>query len=512
MINRGQLTPVSQPSASRNASPVAGQSPPALSRFSPQLPQAQRPGGYGGFAERAAHKEPGKQAGGFGRSNAGPFNHASRPSSGRSAFSTRKDSLDMWDGPSAEDLARTIDRPGTGFSDLSGGSYTITIAPPRASRKNGYGGFGPPSTATSSSEPRSPAVPGRSETYPNPAAPVESPRKQESTPGSHMDPTHLHGRFGHQRQRSIGPDRSRKPPPRTSLLGKHTPRGSGPVDVAAEFGVSNPYHTPSDSMSSGYSTLSDASHSTAQTSPARSQTHRDRDADDLSSSVEKLRSRHAAPRRGTPPVTESPYGMSTQEMRYDPAVQPDQLDQLLPSKAYNGQPRYANGRNDTYQGQGVYPAAAAGPRAPCLGRMGSREAMRSLSRGDCKACRLPITGKSISSADGRLTGKYHKACFVCARCYEPFASTEFYVLDDKPYCEQHYHKLNGSLCGGCGVGIEGQYLEDEAHVKYHPGCFRCLDWPVPARRLLRGGWRGFLRARRLEAHPTAAWRRLRLSG
>ncbi|EGS18643.1 uncharacterized protein CTHT_0052480 [Thermochaetoides thermophila DSM 1495] len=95
------------------------------------------------------------------------------------------------------------------------------------------------------------------------------------------------------------------------------------------------------------------------------------------------------------------------------------------------------------------------------------------SRGNCKACGEPIKGKSISSADGRLTGRYHKACFVCSTCKEPFSSSTFYVLDDRPYCELHYHKLNGSLCGSCGRGIEGQYLEDESSVKHHPGCFKC---------------------------------------
>jgi hypothetical protein len=49
------------------------------------------------------------------------------------------------------------------------------------------------------------------------------------------------------------------------------------------------------------------------------------------------------------------------------------------------------------------------------------------------------------------------------------------VLDDRPYCEQHYHKLNGSLCGSCGRGIEGQYLEDESAVKHHVGCFKCAS-------------------------------------
>jgi len=47
------------------------------------------------------------------------------------------------------------------------------------------------------------------------------------------------------------------------------------------------------------------------------------------------------------------------------------------------------------------------------------------------------------------------------------------VLDDRPYCELHYHELNGSLCGSCGRGIEGQYLEDESAVKHHVGCFKC---------------------------------------
>ncbi|KAK3899781.1 hypothetical protein C8A05DRAFT_46248 [Staphylotrichum tortipilum] len=95
------------------------------------------------------------------------------------------------------------------------------------------------------------------------------------------------------------------------------------------------------------------------------------------------------------------------------------------------------------------------------------------ARGNCKSCHLPIKGKSISSADGRLTGRYHKPCFVCTTCREPFTSSTFYVLDDRPYCELHYHALNDSLCGSCGRGIEGQYLEDEGRVKHHVGCFKC---------------------------------------
>ncbi|KAI2785671.1 hypothetical protein POX_h09429 [Penicillium oxalicum] len=66
-------------------------------------------------------------------------------------------------------------------------------------------------------------------------------------------------------------------------------------------------------------------------------------------------------------------------------------------------------------------------------------------KGNCKGCGEPITGKSISSSDGRLTGRYHRGCFVCFDCHSPFPSADFYVLDNRPYCAQHYHERNGSL-------------------------------------------------------------------
>jgi len=97
------------------------------------------------------------------------------------------------------------------------------------------------------------------------------------------------------------------------------------------------------------------------------------------------------------------------------------------------------------------------------------------SKRNCKGCGQVIKGKSISSADGRLTGRYHKECFVCSTCSEPFSSTTFYVIKDAPYCERHYHKLNGSVCTTCDKGIEGQYLESERKEKFHPGCLNCAD-------------------------------------
>lgn len=99
----------------------------------------------------------------------------------------------------------------------------------------------------------------------------------------------------------------------------------------------------------------------------------------------------------------------------------------------------------------------------------------------CRGCGDSITGKSVSSADGRLTGRYHKACFVCYKCRSPFQTADFYVLNDHPYCAHHYHELNGSLCAGCNSGIEGQYLGTVERSgqgpadcrKFHPGCLKC---------------------------------------
>lgn len=102
------------------------------------------------------------------------------------------------------------------------------------------------------------------------------------------------------------------------------------------------------------------------------------------------------------------------------------------------------------------------------------------NKGTCRGCNKIIASnqKSVSSADGRLTGKYHKECFVCHSCKSSFPTADFYVLRDHPYCADHYHELNGTLCVGCGKGIEGQYLESNTNKsstsrKFHAHCLTC---------------------------------------
>lgn len=100
----------------------------------------------------------------------------------------------------------------------------------------------------------------------------------------------------------------------------------------------------------------------------------------------------------------------------------------------------------------------------------------------CRACDEPIRGRSLASQDGKLTGRYHKHCFVCATCQKPFETASFYVFQDRPYCKQHYHELNNSMCAECGEGVEGACLQLEDCTIRHPDCFTCHVHPT--RRIL----------------------------
>lgn len=119
----------------------------------------------------------------------------------------------------------------------------------------------------------------------------------------------------------------------------------------------------------------------------------------------------------------------------------------------------------------VSPAPPAHPRYPNP----SARRPSPANKGNCRGCGALIQGKSVSSADGRLTGRYHKQCFVCQTCQRPFPTADFYVMNNQPYCARHYHELNDSLCTNCDRGIEGQYLETELQQKFHPYCFSCQD-------------------------------------
>ncbi|KAK2019088.1 LIM domain-containing protein [Colletotrichum eremochloae] len=504
---QGQLTPISTSTGSISISPKTPNSQAAGRSddyFQPQIAndynsnqQSRRPGGYGGFddgeefgTDQMYPNEPKKQGPSLlQRMNTiapGPFELGKRPGarpSAKNAFGpTRQDSL-------TPDENAMSDRPLTSASNhsfmSSGSSNGGGIAPPRPPRKNGYGGFGPPGTMPDEFEPET--FVSRAGTFPRPSEPAQVPLRTPSAPGDRPD--RLMGepsRPGeHERKLSMGPDTSRPPPPRTSLLRPTTAGrdGTSLVDLANEFGASNPYHTPSASTSSGASLFSHgrqaSSQSSSQSSPANPRPRRkpsdvssfDNLMNDIESSMAAMQSPSDFTQPPAPPSKSATDLYPTRrapppvDLRNDPAIQGSRQRARSPlaTPDYNYNPREPMDRRNQHQRQ---PSDAPSVSSPHRNRP---------SRGNCKSCGEAIKGKSISSADGRLTGRYHKTCFVCTTCREPFSSAEFYVHNDRPYCELHYHKLNGSLCGTCGRGIEGQYLEDEERVKYHVGCFRCGD-------------------------------------
>lgn len=451
--SRQPLTPLSFSSGSRSVSPRTPGARPSISRaddyFAPTIandepPPPRRPGAYGGFADVDSDSAYG----------------ATSPKKPGLNLLTRID--DIAAGPYASDnLYSPVDsrmpasparstyqdyeRPGTSASNAGFGG----MAPPRMSKKNGYGGFGPPKRDDQETDAF--GGPYRAKTLADRASETdrsEPPYRAPSAPGPR--PERLR-------------DTSRPPPPRRSVVRAKNPS----INLDAEFGSGNPYHSPSVSVSSRGS--SQPSGPSSNTSPARSTKSRRKPSDtsafdnlmnDIQSSMDELQPRAVAPGRGPPSPELSQPPSSNQ--RYDPAVRGREPPSPPPS-------RRGPDRSDPAVQGGRRPDSTSKPKA---------------SRGKCKRCNDMITGKSISSADGRLTGRYHKACFVCTTCYEPFQTAEFYVHEDRPYCKYHYHKMNASLCGSCQDGIEGQYLEDESTKKFHVDCFRCGDCKM----VLRDGY------------------------
>ncbi|KAF8621507.1 hypothetical protein AX15_007739 [Amanita polypyramis BW_CC] len=100
---------------------------------------------------------------------------------------------------------------------------------------------------------------------------------------------------------------------------------------------------------------------------------------------------------------------------------------------------------------------------------------KSLYLPKCRRCDLPIEKQAVSSSDGQLKGKYHRECFNCHVCHEPFPDRTFYVFDGKPLCAYHYHEANKSLCSAahCGQPIEGPCALSHTGDRYHPEHLTC---------------------------------------
>ena len=388
--------------------------------------------------------------------------------------------------------SKSTDRRAHGRSTSSGSSITsrspprsdIPPIPIRTERPGGYGGFGPPPSSSLDAPP--PLTPtNRSNTFPKaapggsnfvglPRRPSEAARPRHTSTStvasSAFDgPTFVRTsppRDPHARHPSITPP----PPPRGAPLARKD--SAAGINLDAEFGAQNPFHTPSVSQSSSESNHSPRSKTSSRSSPPSSveppRRREEKSAiggfDGLMQDLEQAIAEVPAPQPQQQPAVQDARG----RRNLDPSLlSPDFADPAIQSGLRSpGLPRdqSSDGRYDPQQGHaprrpsqphspvfppGRRPSTAASDMDPHTGPPARRP---STAKGACKACQLPITGKSLSSSDGRLTGHYHKACFVCTTCRAPFATASFYVLRDAPYCARDYHRLNGSCCGGCGGG------------------------------------------------------------
>lgn len=97
--------------------------------------------------------------------------------------------------------------------------------------------------------------------------------------------------------------------------------------------------------------------------------------------------------------------------------------------------------------------------------------------GPCRKCHQDILEdeKKIWSKDHQLTGQWHRKCFGCNKCGAKFSKgSSCYVFNNEPYCEEHFHELNGSLCRICNKGVEGECLQNDINEAFHTHCLTCV--------------------------------------
>lgn len=277
-------------------------------------------------------------------------------------------------------------------------------------------------------------------------------------------------------------------------IGPLRPPPSAPPNFPSDTPM-NPLHTPSDSGLSDDSYASSGFRSVAssRSSPPGSVNGHSREASKLSRSemLDDTVQRSASPESynglRTPPTRTEDNLSSAPKINAPEPLSPlsEQVYADVPESpmdpaiqlgaSFDRQPREPLTQRDPALNLGLSPVERLRDARPRL--QGSRPS----SKGNCRGCSEPIVGKSVKDSSGRLTGRYHKQCFVCRTCNDSFPTAEFYVFENSPYCERHYHVLNGSLCAACDRGIEGQYLETDNRRKFHPRCFTCTTCRIVLR-------------------------------
>ncbi|KAI8070832.1 hypothetical protein BC940DRAFT_295670 [Gongronella butleri] len=100
---------------------------------------------------------------------------------------------------------------------------------------------------------------------------------------------------------------------------------------------------------------------------------------------------------------------------------------------------------------------------------------RQLFNARCDYCKEPIRETSIQA----LGKQYHVGHFFCHTCRTPFdQQSGFMVQDGHAYCENDYLALFGHKCQGCGQFIKGAFV-NALDGDWHKDCFVCTQCRQP---------------------------------
>jgi len=91
--------------------------------------------------------------------------------------------------------------------------------------------------------------------------------------------------------------------------------------------------------------------------------------------------------------------------------------------------------------------------------------------GPCKKCGEDVDTITALRA---LGGVWHRPCFVCKLCEQPFAvGTKVYVHEGMPVCGADYLAQLAPKCGGCEKPIVGA-RRNALGKAWHAECFTCV--------------------------------------
>eukprot|EP00042_Codosiga_hollandica_P049635 m.580506 g.580506 ORF g.580506 m.580506 type:complete len:138 (+) comp57928_c0_seq8:158-571(+) len=103
------------------------------------------------------------------------------------------------------------------------------------------------------------------------------------------------------------------------------------------------------------------------------------------------------------------------------------------------------------------------------GRAYCREDFNTLFSTKCSRCDQSILTEIITA----IGKSWHKSCFTCVDCMQPFPAGDFFDIDGQPYCNTHHASRRNLSCAGCQQLLGTGRVVNAAGKRWHPEHFKC---------------------------------------